>query len=301
MSALETIELVKAFRGVRAVDHLSIAVPEYAIYGFLGANGAGKTTALRLVLGLLRADRGEIRLFDRDVDSARSRNEIGALIEMPSLYPHLTGRENLDLTRRILGQDVGEIDRALRIVGLAHAGRQRVGGYSLGMKQRLALARAMLGRPRLLILDEPTNGLDPAGIADMRDLLRRLPDTEEATLIVSSHLLNEIQEVATYVGLMHRGRLLVQEPIATLLAGNRDILVGTSDPAASSAILERAGYAVNAVDGMLSVGPGYPTQMSDPGPIAGLLVAKGICLTHLERRKPRLEDVYHRAIARVAA
>lgn len=299
--ALETIDLCKAFRRVPAVDRLSLAVPANAIYGFLGANGAGKTTTLRLILGLLRADDGQIRSFGKDITGDRARTGMGALIETPSLYAHLTGRENLDLSRRLLNLPVGEIDRVLRIVGLVSASRQRVGGYSLGMKQRLAIARAMLGRPSILVLDEPTNGLDPAGIADMRALLRRLPTMDETTLIVSSHLLNEVQEVATHVGLLHCGRLLIQDPLDVVLSGECELLVGTGDPPAGATLLRRAGYAVREAGNLLSVRSGYPSQAVSPDEIARLLVGHDHSVTHLERRMPQLEEVYHREIARVAA
>lgn len=169
---------------------------------------------------------------------------IGALIEQPSLYPHLTGTENLDITRRLLGLAGPEIARVLRIVDLAAAANQCVGTYSLGMRQRLAIARVLLGRPKLVILYEPTNGLDPAGIADIRDLLRRLPEVDGATLIVSSHQLAELEQVITHVGLPHRGRLLLEQPIAALLGGEQRLEVGTADLAASALILARAGYAI---------------------------------------------------------
>ena len=239
-AALMTHELTKFFGQRVAVDRVSLTVSEGAIYGFLGANGAGKTTSLRLVLGLLCPDSGRIEIFGKPVGH-RDAPRIGALIEQPSLYPHLTGNENLDLTRRLLGLDTTEIARVLKVVDLAGAANQRVGTYSLGMRQRLAIARALLGRPKLVILDEPTNGLDPEGIADMRDLLRRLPKVDDATLIVSSHQLAELEKVATHVGLLHRGRLLLERPIADLLGGENRLEVGTADPAASALILGRAG------------------------------------------------------------
>ena len=278
-----------------AVDRVSLTVPEGAIYGFLGANGAGKTTSLRLVLGLLRPDAGRIEIFGQPVGH-RTAPRIGALIEQPSLYPHLTGRENLDLTRRLLGLDSTEIARVLRIVDLAAAANQRVGTYSLGMRQRLSIARALLGRPKLVILDELTNGLDPEGIADMRALLRRLPAVDGATLIVSSHQLAELELVASHVGLLHRGRLLLERPIADLLGGEHRLEVGTADPAASALILGRAGYAI-------SREPGSPHLLVEQAPapaVAALLVEQGQSLLHLAPRRATLEQAYHRAIADAA-
>ena len=292
--ALTTHHLTKWFDDRVAVDAVSLNVPQGAIYGFLGANGAGKTTTLRLVLGLLRPSGGLIEMFGQPNGCGGPR--IGALIEQPSLYPHLTGNENLDITRRLLGLASLEIARVLRIVDLAVAANQRVGTYSLGMRQRLAIARALLGRPKLVILDEPTNGLDPTGIADMRDLLRRLPEVDGATLIVSSHQLAEIEQVATHVGLLHRGRLLLEQPIAALLGGEQRLEVCTADLAASALILGRAGYAIirEPRSAMLLVD-------NAPAPaIAALLVKHGQALFHLAPRRATLEQAYHRAIAAAA-
>ncbi|OYY79310.1 MAG: hypothetical protein B7Y43_02510 [Sphingomonas sp. 28-62-20] len=295
--ALQTRSLTKRFARHIAVDDVSMAVPTQAIYGFLGANGAGKTTTLRLALGLLRADSGWVELFGRRV-GRDTLPRVGALIENPSLYPHLTGRENLDITRRLLGLDHGEIDRVLAIVDLASAGRQRVGGYSLGMRQRLAIARALLGRPQLLILDEPTNGLDPEGIVDMRSLIRRLPATDGATLIVSSHHLAEIEQVATHVGLIHHGRLLLEQPLDALLGQQTAVEIATDDLVASAELLDRAGYAVAYdLSGRLLLVTASPDQPTASAPIAALLVGERQVLHHLALRRPTLEHAYHRAIA----
>lgn len=293
IAALETHGLTKAFgKAAPAVDGVSLNVPRGAIYGFLGANGAGKTTTLKLVLGLLRADAGRIRLFGQD--GARERGRIGSLIEAPSSYDHLTGRENLDITRILLGLAKREIDRVLAIVDLAHAADQRVGGYSLGMRQRLGIARALLGEPRLLILDEPTNGLDPDGIRDMRVLLRRLPETGDVTLIVSSHLLSEVEQVATHVGLLHQGRLLLESSLEALLGGVPSVEVDTDDRVRAAMILIDAGFAVTEASDKLLV------AAADPAEIAAMLMREGQRLSHLTRHRPSLEGVYHRHIALAA-
>ncbi len=274
-------------------------VPRRAIYGFLGANGAGKTTTLRLVLGLLRPNAGEVRLFGR---RARGTLEgVGALIETPSPYPHLSGRENLDLTRRLLRLDRAEIDRVLAVVEMAGAADKRVGRYSLGMRQRLGIARALLGRPRLLILDEPTNGLDPDGIRDMRELLRRLPETEDVTLIVSSHLLSEVEQIASHVGLLHQGRLLLESPLDRLLEGAGTVEVMTGDRAVAVRLLSQAGFAVEesgTQEPLLVRGGG--TCPAEPSEIAELLVREGQKVSHLARHRPSLERIYHRQIALAA-
>jgi len=293
IAALEIRGLTKAFgKAPPAVNSVSLTVPRRAIYGFLGANGAGKTTTLKLVLGLLRADAGIIRLFGQE--AARERGRIGSLIEIPSAYGHLTGRENLDITRILLGLEKREIERVLAIVDLAHAADQRVGSYSPGMRQRLGIARALVGDPRLLILDEPTNGLDPDGIRDMRVLLRRLPEAGDVTLIVSSHLLSEIEQVATHVGLLHQGRLLLESPLDALLGGVASIEVDTDDRGRAAMILIDAGFTVTKGTDRLLV------EAADPAEIAALLMREGQRLSHLTRHRPSLEGIYHRHIALAA-
>lgn len=288
--ALETVGLTKIFGGAVAVDNVSLCVPERSIYGFLGANGAGKTTTLRMALGLIRANAGTINIFGNRL-SRDPTARVGALIETPSLYPHLTGRENLDITRRLLSLPAREIDRVLRIVDLSSAARQRVGGYSLGMRQRLAIARALLGRPRLLILDEPTNGLDPEGIVDMRELIMRLPHEDSATLIVSSHHLSEVEKVATHVGLIHHGRLLVEDRINRLLETSLTIELATDDLATTTTLLTNAAFEVIRAEDLLLV------SSSRPAEIAALIVNAGQRLRHLSLRRPTLEQAYHQAIA----
>jgi ABC-type multidrug transport system ATPase subunit len=297
--ALTTQSLSKSFGRQVAVDDLSVRVPVRSIYGFLGANGAGKTTTLRLMLGLLRPDRGAIRLFGEEVRRGGARG-VGALIEAPSLYPHLTGRENLDISRRLLRLRQSEIDRVLDLVDLRAGGERRVGTYSLGMRQRLAIARALLGKPRLLILDEPTNGLDPEGIVDMRALVRRLPDAEGTTLIISSHLLGEVEQVVTHAAMIHRGRLLMEDSLPQLLSGPGTLEIETGNPVASAALLGKAGFIVEPVrESRLSVGTQAGTP-PDPNAIARLLVEAGHELRHLARERPSLERLYHHQLALAA-
>lgn len=293
--ALEISQLSKRFgKASPAVDDLSITVPRRSVYGFLGANGAGKTTTLKLVLGLMRPNTGTIRLFG--AEQAAGRCSVGSLIETPSLYDHLTGRENLDITRLLLRLPASEIDRVLDIVSFAHAACQKVGGYSLGMRQRLAIARALLGSPRLLILDEPANGLDPDGIRDMRRLLRDLPETGDVTLIVSSHLLSEVELVATHVGLIHRGKLLLETSMADL--GMSDAVeASATDHDAASACLHSAGFEVE-VNG--SATSPMVVKGAPPAQIAQLLVGQGIDLTHLAQRQNTLEHIYHDHVAHAA-
>ena len=188
--AIETAGLSRAFGSVTAVDGVDLQVPEGSVFGFLGPNGAGKTTTIRMLLGLISASAGTVRINGEDLGAARSAalSGVGAIVESPALYPNLTGRDIMAMAARLGGRSSGEAREMIDQVGLTAAANRRVSGYSLGMRQRLALAHAMLGKPRLLILDEPTNGLDPAGIADMRELIRALPRRLGATVFLSSHL-----------------------------------------------------------------------------------------------------------------
>jgi lantibiotic transport system ATP-binding protein len=189
VTAIETIGLSRYFGDVHAVDDLSLHVPRGSVYGFLGPNGAGKTTTIRMLLGLTRPNRGEIRLFGEQVTPANRwacLRRIGAMVETPSLYPHLTGRENLELTRGLLALKRSSIERVLRVVRLERDSNRLVSTYSHGMRQRLGLALSLLAEPELLILDEPTNGLDPAGIHEMRDLIRGFPTEHSITVLAAS-------------------------------------------------------------------------------------------------------------------
>ena len=196
-------------------------MPEGAVYGFLGPNGAGKSTTLKLLLGLARPTAGEIAVFGRPM-GPRTRMEtlrqVGSLIESPSYYGHLTGAENLHIVQTLRGAPERDIGEVLRIVRLDGQKGKRTAHYSLGMKQRLGLAAALLGFPRLLILDEPTNGLDPAGIQEMRELIRSLPGRFGMTVVVSSHLLSEIDQMADHVGIIREGRLVFQDTLSALHA-----------------------------------------------------------------------------------
>ncbi|MDT9600706.1 ABC transporter ATP-binding protein [Sphingosinicella rhizophila] len=300
--AIQTQGLSRAFGAHRAVEAVDLNVPEASVYGFLGRNGAGKTTLIRLILGLLRPDRGRIRIFGLDlaahrVDTARS---IGALVETPSHYDHLTGRQNLDITRRLLGLDAAETDHVLELVDLRHAGGRRVGGYSLGMRQRLGLARALLGSPRLLVVDEPTNGLDPEGILAMRALLARLPERSGATVFVSSHILSEVEQFATHVGLMHAGRLLLEAPLdAAKARGDMIVSFRVDRPEPLVAILASSGIAALVEEGgTVRVAPAAGRKAATAVPwINAQLVERGIAVNAIEVREPSLEDIFHATVA----
>jgi ABC-2 type transport system ATP-binding protein len=212
MLAIETMGLRRRFGGRYGVDDLALEVPAGSVYGFLGPNGAGKTTTIRLLLALLRSEAGEIRIFGESLSWTQREplRHIGSMVETPSLYPHLSGRENLDITRLLIGEGRARIDEALAQVGLSADAERRVRDYSLGMRQRLGIALALMRRPRLLVLDEPTNGLDPAGIVELRSLLQRLAAEQGMTVFLSSHLLSEVEQIASHVGVLHQGKLLFQ-------------------------------------------------------------------------------------------
>ena len=202
----------------KTLDNISLEVEMGSIYGFLGPNGAGKTTTLRLLLGLLKKQQGSIEIFGKEFNDHRieSLKKIGSLIEQPSLYGHLTATENLNIYRKIYAVPKESIDRVLQLVGLEGSGKKKARQFSLGMKQRLSIAVALLHDPELLILDEPTNGLDPNGIIEVRELIRKLNRENGVTFIVSSHILAEVERMATHVGIIHMGKLLFQGTFSAL-------------------------------------------------------------------------------------
>jgi ABC-type multidrug transport system ATPase subunit len=216
---IETKQLQFAFGASQQILHnLNLQVPAGSIYGFLGPNGAGKTTTLRLLLGLLKKQQGNITLFGKDIQQHRMNilRRLGTLIEQPSLYLHLTGKENLQIFRLTYQCSKSRIDEVLHLVRLQQAANKKVKAYSLGMKQRLAIAIALLHDPEILILDEPTNGLDPNGIIETRELIKELNRKQGKTILVSSHLLGEVEKMATHVGIIHKGKLLFQGPLQEL-------------------------------------------------------------------------------------
>jgi ABC-type multidrug transport system ATPase subunit len=216
---VETRALSRHFGAVRAVDGLSLKIRRGDVYGFLGLNGSGKTTTLRCILDLLEPSSGEVLLFGAGARAERraARARIGAMVESPAFFSHLSGRRNLSLLASLAGRvSRREVDEVLNLVGLSEAAERRAGNYSLGMKQRLAIALALVGEPELVILDEPTNGLDPNGILEMRQLIRRLNAERGVTFLVSSHLIHEIELVCNRVAIIDGGRLLLEETMTGL-------------------------------------------------------------------------------------
>jgi ABC-2 type transport system ATP-binding protein len=286
---ITTRGLVKRYGRLRAVDGIDLGVQAGDVYGFLGANGSGKTTTVRMLLGLVLPTSGEIDLLGERMPRAGRRvlPRVGALIEGPAHYGHLSGRENLSLldaagrggswrTRR------RRVDDALEQVGLAGVGRRPVKAYSLGMRQRLGLAGALLRRPELLVLDEPTNGLDPQGITEVRELLLEL-HRGGTTVFLSSHLLAEVEQLCSRVGVLDRGRLVLQDELATLTAPTGSTVVQTPTPDRVRAALDGR---VSSIDGERVVVRG-----ADPAEVNALLVGAGIPVTGLALERPTLEQV----------
>jgi len=291
--AVETVGLSKRYGQVWAAREVAMQVERGVVYGFLGRNGAGKTTIIRLILGLLHPSAGAARVFGYDVASQRieAARQTGALLEARATYDQLTGRENLDATRRLLSLPAKEIDRVLEAVDMRHAADRKMGHYSLGMRQRLGLARAMLGAPRLMVLDEPMNGLDPDGIRDMRAIIRALPERTGATVLMSSHLLSEVQQTATHIGLMHDGKLLLQGPIDSLLAmATPELTIRTNDSARAREVLAGGGYAPEHADQALRLK--LRGGDAESAAINRRLIDAGLDVIELAFRQTTLETLY---------
>lgn len=211
---LETEGLSKKYAGVLRVNDLDIRIKEGEVYGFLGPNGAGKSTTMKMLLGLVKPSTGTISIFGKpfiEKNRIEILNEMGSLIESPSYYGHLSGKENMEIVRKLLDVPKSNIDEAIKIVRMENQMNKKVRYYSLGMKQRLGIAMALAGFPKLLILDEPTNGLDPAGIEEIRELIKALPQKYGMTVMISSHILSEIDQVASSIGIINHGELIFQE------------------------------------------------------------------------------------------
>lgn len=293
--AVETEHLTRRYGPVCAVDDVDLAVPRGSIYGFLGPNGAGKTTTLRALLGLLAPTSGAIRLLGEPLCSeSRSRllERVGALVEEPSLYRHLSGRDNLKATALLRRLPASSIARSLDIVGLsASDADRRVRTYSQGMRQRLGLALALLPDPSLLILDEPANGLDPEGIHDLRDVLKRINEEGQTTVLVSSHQLGEVERVATHVGVMRAGCLVRQGPLADLLRGAPGAVhLRVSEPGQAVAALARSEIRAEALDGSVTLsGPSSDTATAAA---VRAVVEAGVDVYALDAHAPSLEALF---------
>lgn len=290
---IQTEQLTKKMGDKTAVDRLSLQVKKGEIYGFLGPNGAGKTTTIKMLLGLIRPTAGSIRIFGKDLkkDKLAVLRKVGSLVEYPSYYGHLTAVENLEAVRKILDVPKSRIDEVLSIVRLTNEAKRPVKGYSLGMKQRLGIATALLGEPELLLLDEPTNGLDPAGILEIRELIKSLPAERGMTILVSSHLLSEIDQMATHVGIIAKGKMIFQDSIETLRKHSESgIHMHVSEPDTAWRLLLGSGYTAE-----LSEGNRVICRQTEDESVAGMvrtLVQHDISVYRVEEERRSLEDIF---------
>lgn len=290
---IETQGLTRRFGKLTVVNGMDLCVPEASVYGFLGPNGAGKTTTIRMLLGLIKPNDGEVTIFGKLIRKERLEilSRLGAMVEQPSFYPHLTGRENLEIIRRLRGLQKTSITEALAIVKLEDAANRQAKNYSTGMKQRLGLATALLGQPELLILDEPTNGLDPAGIHEMRDLIISLPEEFGITVFLSSHLLSEVEQVATQIGIIRKGALIFQgKPEALQAQLNESVVVSVDQPEKAKSVLAQAGWTVQ-LNGSQKLYVEANGQ-SDAAMINGQLLEAGVSVYQVSLEHPSLEDIF---------
>lgn len=288
---IETKGLTKKFRKFTAVKDLNLKVPRKTIYGFLGPNGAGKSTTIRMLLDLIKPTGGEVYLFGKDISRYRMDilRKVGSLVEAPSYYGNLTAYENLEITRRILKIDKKEIDKALEIVNLSKWKNVKVKSFSLGMKQRLGIAQALIGPRELLILDEPTNGLDPAGVREIRDLIISLPRIMGVTLLISSHILSEIEQMADYVGIIRNGNLLFQGTLDELKARtNTQILIKATPLDKVQEFIRQMGLGVENREGKLYVSKGEIGTEE----LNRAMVLKGFGVSHLSESEKSLEEIF---------
>ena len=293
MNIIETHDLCKQYGNALRVAHLDLDVPEGSVYGFLGPNGAGKSTTLKMILGLVRPTAGDIRVLGKKMDGGSRLavlRQVGSLIESPSYYGHLTGEENLRIVQTLRGVPEKNIREVLQIVRLDGQRGKRVAHYSLGMKQRLGLAAALLGYPKLLILDEPTNGLDPAGIQEMRELICALPERFGMTVVVSSHLLSEIDQMADHVAIIREGELVFQDTLEALHGRSRHHLaLRTTNNAVARDALREQSVPCQEEEGYLIL-PILSDEMA--AQLTRLLAQRHLGVIRLEERQKSLEDIF---------
>ena len=292
-TVIETKALCKQYGPHTAVDHVELHVPQGCVYGFIGPNGAGKSTTMKMLLGLIHPTAGRVRLLGQEL-TEKSRlpllRQTGSLIESPAGYLHLTAQENLEIVADLKGVHHKDIGRVLDIVHLTQDRNRRVGQYSLGMKQRLGIAMALLGSPKLLILDEPTNGLDPAGIQEMRALIRNMPAATGATVMISSHLLGEIEQMVEQVGIIDHGHILFEGPLTELQRHSRgNVTLRLLDPAKAAPILRANGLTAHSDSCVVTLPPLQDALLAD---LVQKLAACGAGVVELTPRTKTLEEIF---------
>ena len=292
-TVIETKALCKQYGPHTAVDHVELHVPQGCVYGFIGPNGAGKSTTMKMLLGLIHPTAGRVRLLGQEL-TEKSRlpllRQTGSLIESPAGYLHLTAQENLEIVADLKGVPHKDIGRVLDIVLLTQDRSRRVGQYSLGMKQRLGIAMALLGSPKLLILDEPTNGLDPAGIQEMRALIRNMPAATGATVLISSHLLGEMEQMVEQVGIIDHGHILFEGPLTELQRHSRgNVTLRLLDPAKAAPILRANGLTAHGDSCVVTLPPLQDALLAD---LVQKLAACGAGVVELTPHTKTLEEIF---------
>ncbi|MDD5840321.1 MAG: ATP-binding cassette domain-containing protein [Gemmiger formicilis] len=292
-TVIETKALCKQYGPHTAVDHVELHVPQGCVYGFIGPNGAGKSTTMKMLLGLIHPTAGRVRLLGQEL-TEKSRlpllRQTGSLIESPAGYLHLTAQENLEIVADLKGVPHKDIGRVLDIVHLTQDRNRRVGQYSLGMKQRLGIAMALLGSPKLLILDEPTNGLDPAGIQEMRALIRNMPAATGATVLISSHLLGEMEQMVEQVGIIDHGHILFEGPLTELQRHSRgNVTLRLLGPAKAAPILRANGLTAHSDSCVVTLPPLQDALLAD---LVQKLAACGAGVVELTPRTKTLEEIF---------
>lgn len=292
-TVIETKALCKQYGPHTAVDHVELHVPQGCVYGFIGPNGAGKSTTMKMLLGLIHPTAGRVRLLGQEL-TEKSRlpllRQTGSLIESPAGYLHLTAQENLEIVADLKDVPHKDIGRVLDIVHLTQDRNRRVGQYSLGMKQRLGIAMALLGSPKLLILDEPTNGLDPAGIQEMRALIRNMPAATGATVLISSHLLGEMEQMVEQVGIIDHGHILFEGPLTELQRHSRgNVTLRLLDPAKAAPILRANGLTAHGDSCVVTLPPLQDALLAD---LVQKLAACGAGVVELTPHTKTLEEIF---------
>ena len=292
-TVIETKALCKQYGPHTAVDHVELHVPQGCVYGFIGPNGAGKSTTMKMLLGLIHPTAGRVRLLGQEL-TEKSRlpllRQTGSLIESPAGYLHLTAQENLEIVADLKGVPHKDIGRVLDIVHLTQDRNRRVGQYSLGMKQRLGIAMALLGSPKLLILDEPTNGLDPAGIQEMRALIRNMPAATGATVLISSHLLGEMEQMVEQVGIIDHGHILFEGPLTELQRHSRgNVTLRLLDPAKAAPILRANGLTAHSDSCVVTLPPLQDALLAD---LVQKLASCGAGVVELTPHTKTLEEIF---------
>jgi ABC-type multidrug transport system ATPase subunit len=296
MAPLEIHQLDHSFSDTHAWRGVTLSVQARAVYGFLGPNGAGKTTTIRCILGLIRARAGRITINGTNLKKNRclALRGVGAVVETPALFPGLTGRENLETSRLMLDLPKTAVDRVLELVDMRDHADRRSSRYSLGMRQRIGLARALLGKPSLLVLDEPTNGLDPAGIRDMRNLIKALPERENTTVFMSSHLLSEVEQTANHVALMKSGQIVFEGQLSDLLSKQANqIHIRLDRPQEGAEIAKQMAFAVDRVDEThLRLVPPPDLQPNDLATLNSALVKANLLVSEFRQERADLESIF---------